>query len=236
LPGGGTDVHDRKLALGLLAREVCVAQSYDWGVEAQVDWYEAYADLGGERTKLYVFALRSMASGAAFHGAFSNATQQAFLEAHELAFAWFGGVFHRLGSCYICMGKAQRRRGATDRKVSSTINQLVLAGLLYASGERIFSPRSPRLILPTDEHYVLTCGHACRCRLRWEVWNGQSELRGGEGVLLAEDDSGSGAERDVDSHVLPTAPPEGESVLLLAAPTEDGPGGRSAAQSSRAWG
>jgi len=89
-------VHDRKLALGLLAREVCVAQSYDWGVEAQVDWYEAYADLGGERTKLYVFALRSMASGAAFHCAFSNATQQAFLEAHELAFAWFGGVFHRL--------------------------------------------------------------------------------------------------------------------------------------------
>ncbi len=89
-------VHDRKHALGLLAREVCVAQSYEWGVEAQVDWYEAYADLAGERTKLYVFALRSMASGAAFHCAFTNATQQAFLEAHELAFAWFGGVFHRL--------------------------------------------------------------------------------------------------------------------------------------------
>jgi transposase len=89
-------VHDRKLTLGLLAREVCVAQSYDWGVEAQVDWYEAYADLAGERRKLYVFGLRSMASGAAFHCAFSNATQQAFLEAHELAFAWFGGVFHRL--------------------------------------------------------------------------------------------------------------------------------------------
>ena len=27
------------LRLGLLVREVCVAQSYDWGVEAQVDWY-----------------------------------------------------------------------------------------------------------------------------------------------------------------------------------------------------
>jgi len=89
-------VHDRKHALGLLAREVCVAQSYEWGVEAQVDWYEAYADLAGERTKLQVFSLRSMASGAAFHCAFSNATQQAFLEAHELAFAWFGGVFQRL--------------------------------------------------------------------------------------------------------------------------------------------
>src|SRR5712692_5986871 len=81
-------VHDRKLTLGLLGGEVCVAQSYDWGVEAQVDWYEAYADLAGERTKLYVFALRSMASGAAFHCAFSHATQQAFLEAQELAVAF----------------------------------------------------------------------------------------------------------------------------------------------------
>jgi transposase len=86
-------VHDRKLALDLLEREVCVAQSYDWSVEAQVDWYEAYADLAGERTKLSVFSMRSMASGAAFHGAFLNVTQQAFLEAHELAFAWFGGSF-----------------------------------------------------------------------------------------------------------------------------------------------
>src|SRR5207247_10955829 len=89
-------VHDRKIALGLNVRETCVPQSYAWGVEAQIDWYEAYADLAGERTKLQVFAMRSMASGAAFHCAFTNATQQAFLEAHELAFAWFGGVFHRL--------------------------------------------------------------------------------------------------------------------------------------------
>jgi hypothetical protein len=61
-----------------------------------VDWYEAYADLAGERTKLQVFSMRSMASGAAFHCAFAHATQQAFLEAHELAFAYYNGVFHRL--------------------------------------------------------------------------------------------------------------------------------------------
>ena len=73
-----------------------VPQSYTWGVEAQVDWYEAYADLSGERTKLQVFAMRSMASGAAFHCAFLHATQQAFLEAHELAFAYYSGVFRRL--------------------------------------------------------------------------------------------------------------------------------------------
>ena len=73
-----------------------VPQSYDWGVEAQVDWYEAYADLDGERIKLQVFSMRSMASGAAFHRAYLRATQQAFLEAHELAFHYFGGVFRRL--------------------------------------------------------------------------------------------------------------------------------------------
>jgi len=43
-----------------------------------------------------VFSMRSMASGAAFHCAFLHATQQAFLEAHELAFAFFCGVFREL--------------------------------------------------------------------------------------------------------------------------------------------
>jgi transposase len=89
-------VHDRKIALGLMVSKTCVPQSYAWGVEAQVDWYEAYADLAGERTKLQVFAMRSMASGAAFHCAYLHATQQAFLEAHEWAFTYFGGVFRKL--------------------------------------------------------------------------------------------------------------------------------------------
>ena len=71
-------------------------QSYGWAQEAQVDWYEAWVDLGDERTKVQVFAMRAMASGAAFHRAYLHATQQAFLEAHEHAFAYFGGVFHLL--------------------------------------------------------------------------------------------------------------------------------------------
>jgi transposase len=86
----------RRHALGLAEHETFVPQSYDWGVEAQIDWYEAYADLDGERVKLQVFSMRSMASGAAFHRAYPCATQQAFLEAHELAFAYFEGVFRVL--------------------------------------------------------------------------------------------------------------------------------------------
>src|SRR5712692_4138730 len=100
-------VRQRKLALGLLARETFVPQTYDWGVEAQVDWYEAYADLDGEQTNCQVFTMHSMASGGAFHVAYLHATQQAFLEAHELAFAYFGGVFHRLR--YDNLGSAVKR-------------------------------------------------------------------------------------------------------------------------------
>jgi transposase len=88
-------VRERKRALGLLRRETFVPQQYAWGEEAQVDWYEAVAEVDGERTTWQVFSLRSMASGAAFHRAYRHATQQAFLEAHQLGFAYFQGVFQR---------------------------------------------------------------------------------------------------------------------------------------------
>jgi transposase len=86
----------RKQELGMGERETFVPQTYDWGEEAQVDWYEAFAEVLGEQQKVYVFSMRSMASGGAFHRAYYHATQQAFLEAHELAFGYFGGVFRRL--------------------------------------------------------------------------------------------------------------------------------------------
>jgi transposase len=88
-------VRTRKQELGLKSRETFVPQCYGWGSEAQVDWYEATAELSGERQTVQVFSMRSMASGGAFHRAYPRATQQAFLEAHEGAFAYFGGVFHR---------------------------------------------------------------------------------------------------------------------------------------------
>jgi len=86
-------VRERKHEMGLIGRESFIPQSYMFGEEAQVDWYEAYADLDEERQKLYIFCMRSMASGGAFHRAYPHASQQAFLEAHEFAFHHFGGVF-----------------------------------------------------------------------------------------------------------------------------------------------
>jgi transposase len=89
-------VQRRRQQLGHEHREVFVSQTYAWGSEAQVDWYEAWAVLSGERVKLQVFEMRSMASGAAYHRAYTHASQQAFLEAHQLAFAYFAGVFRVL--------------------------------------------------------------------------------------------------------------------------------------------
>ncbi len=86
-------VRKRKEELGLAGREVFIQQSYDFGDEAQIDWYEAIAELEGEQRKLFIFCMRSMASGGAFHRAYPHASQQAFLEAHELGFGYFGGVF-----------------------------------------------------------------------------------------------------------------------------------------------
>ena len=103
-------VQVRKRELGLSGREVFVPQSYELGQEAQVDWFEGMAKLhpvdedlspgapvlGGEVVKLQFFAMHRMGSGDAFHRAYPYATQQALLEAHEPAFAYFGGVFKTL--------------------------------------------------------------------------------------------------------------------------------------------
>jgi transposase len=89
-------VQRRKRELGLGGRVACVPQSYELGQEGQVDWFEAVVKLGGEAIKLQFFAMRSMASGDAFHRAYRHGTQQALLEAHEYAFNYFGGVFRTL--------------------------------------------------------------------------------------------------------------------------------------------
>ncbi len=57
-------MRQRKPAMGLLGHEIFVPQSYQFGVEAQVDWYEIWAEFDGEPRKVYIFCMRSMASGA----------------------------------------------------------------------------------------------------------------------------------------------------------------------------
>ncbi len=57
-------VHERKQALGLLAREVMVPQEYVWGDQAQVDWYEAIVEIEGERQRVSVRKCKSLQCAA----------------------------------------------------------------------------------------------------------------------------------------------------------------------------
>jgi transposase len=85
-------VRKRRRELGLAVGEVFVPQIHAPGRTAEVDWGEADVELAGARTRVHLFFMRSCLSGAAFSMASPVETQQAFLEGHALAFAWFGGV------------------------------------------------------------------------------------------------------------------------------------------------
>ena len=88
-----------------LFASMCIAGRWCWGSwTGKLAFHKAMPgaskrrSIGTSRMPIYPEneSSRSMASGAAFHYAYLHATQQAFLEAHELAFAYFGGVFRKL--------------------------------------------------------------------------------------------------------------------------------------------
>ena len=89
-------VRDRKIEMDIQRREIFVPQTYAPAQEGQIDWFEGDVRLDGQVRRVQIFGMRSMFSGGAFHRAYTNATQQAFLEGHEHGFAYFGGVFHLL--------------------------------------------------------------------------------------------------------------------------------------------
>jgi hypothetical protein len=115
-----------------------VPQAHEAGAEAEVDWGEAHVDLGGLRTKVYVFHMRASHSGAAFAIAFPHCSQQAFLEGHAEAFEWFGGVFGLIRYDNLTSAVKQvlrgRRRVETDRFIALRSHylfdsQFTLAGI-----------------------------------------------------------------------------------------------------------
>src|SRR5580693_734424 len=71
------------------------------------------------------------------------------------------------------------------------------------------------------------------CRGKAEVWDEPEESRCREAAVLAEDDRGCSAERDVVSGILPAAPRERKPVLLVATQTESRPSGAEQAECSR---
>jgi transposase len=71
---------------------VTVPQTHGPAEEAEVDFGEFTAVIGGEPTKLFMFVLRLSHSGKAVHIAYGNQAQESFLDGHVKAFAALGGV------------------------------------------------------------------------------------------------------------------------------------------------
>ena len=69
---------------------------YRPGEVAQVDFFEAFVELNGERRKVYLFVMRLMYSGRDFAWLCDRQDQVCFLDAHVRAFAHFGGVPQRV--------------------------------------------------------------------------------------------------------------------------------------------
>jgi transposase len=86
----------RKPVLGVDGSEVFIVTDPDCGQEAEVDWGRACAIVGGVRTPIYYFCMRSRYSGKSFVRVYPCEKQQAFFDGHIHAFHFFGGVFQRL--------------------------------------------------------------------------------------------------------------------------------------------
>ena len=85
-----------RLEHGKSGVEVVVPQTHVPGAEAEVDFGEFCAVIGGVSTKCHLFVLRLSASGKAVRVAFTSQGQEAFLEGHVRAFAELGGVPGRI--------------------------------------------------------------------------------------------------------------------------------------------
>ena len=89
-------VHDAKKRLGLDFGGVFIPLDPELGFEAEVDWGECRAIVGGAYTKLKMFCMRSKGSGKPFVQSFPCERQQALFEGHIRAFGFYGGGFSTL--------------------------------------------------------------------------------------------------------------------------------------------
>ena len=85
-------VHDLKIEIGLDGRLVVVPQTHEPGLDAEVDFGDFVAVVGGERLQLHMFVMRLSHSGRAVHIAYGNVATESFLDGHVRAFETFGGV------------------------------------------------------------------------------------------------------------------------------------------------
>jgi transposase len=77
-------------------RQAYLPLEFDAGQDAQVDWGEVVAEIGGEHRKVQIFVMHLNYSKVRFVMAFPFQKQEAFFEGHIQAFHFLGGVPRRI--------------------------------------------------------------------------------------------------------------------------------------------
>jgi transposase len=89
-------VRQAKARIGLNGQRAHIPGEPDPGREAEVDWGDFKAYVAGILITLKLFCMRAKHSGKSFVRAYPVERQQALIDGHIRAFAFFGGVFPRL--------------------------------------------------------------------------------------------------------------------------------------------
>jgi len=120
--GGYTIVKDYMRSVAQRGREMFVPLTHPAG-EAQADFGEAVAVIGGVECKAHYLAMDLPHSDDCFVVAFPAETTEAFLEGHVRAFAYFGGVPTRIlyDNTKIAVAKIL---GGTDRQRTRAFSEL----------------------------------------------------------------------------------------------------------------
>ena len=89
-------VRGAKCELGMDNGKAFIPLDPELAKEGEVDWGSAVAILGGIRTPIRYFCMRSKYSGKHFVRAYLCEKQQAFFDGHIHAFSFYGGIFRTL--------------------------------------------------------------------------------------------------------------------------------------------
>lgn len=111
--------------------QVYLPLEFDPGTDAQVDWGEGTVEIAGERVKVQLFYMRLNYSRRMFMMAFPTQRQEAFLMGHVHAFAFFGGVPHRISYDNLKAAVLEILTGHTRREQEAFIQ--LRSHYLYAS-------------------------------------------------------------------------------------------------------
>jgi transposase len=170
---GVTVVRDHMRERRRRQAEVYVPLVHRPGDEAQVDFFEVTAEVGGERRKAWQFVMRLMYSGHDYVRLYERQDQLAFLDGHVRAFAYFGGVPARV--VYDNLKPAVRRVQFPRRDLSERFRAL--------SSHYLFEPCFARPGEGHDKGGVESRGRAIRLQHLTPVPRGETIAEIGDWLL-----------------------------------------------------